>query len=85
MPTQENYLINDQFGIARPDIMYKAWDYLNLDILNKLYGESYNPENCLEKIMKMNGVQIVKRVATFYDLCRARHDKEIDYWKERGG
>ena len=79
MPTQENYIINDQFGIAKPMIMDKAWDYIDLPNLNKLYGQSVNPEDCLKKIMEMNGVNTKKISADFYSLDIKRHDTDKDY------
>lgn len=79
MPKQENYVINDQFGIAKPEVMYKAWDYIDLPTLNQLYGQSFNPEECLKKIMELNGVLIQKQKASHYELNLKRHFKENDY------
>jgi hypothetical protein len=48
--------IEDQFGVATPEIMARAWDYGDFATLNRLYGEANHSEDCLWRIMQMNGV-----------------------------
>lgn len=48
---------HDQFGIATPEIMFKAWDYGTLDNLHKTYWATFVPEHCMCKIQSDNGIE----------------------------
>lgn len=55
-----NEMINDQFGIAKTEIMKRAWNFLDDKSLNDIYNDSINPENCLFKLIKGNNVPYEK-------------------------
>ncbi len=48
---------HDQFGIAPPEIMFKAWNFTDLNNLKSIYDKTRFPEYTMEEIQQVNGVQ----------------------------
>ena len=48
---------NDQFGIAEPEIMKKAWDYKTIEILKEFINKAHKAEDILDQIIEMNNVE----------------------------
>lgn len=67
--------VNDQIGIATPEIMHKAWDYINFDILDEFTKNSQQPEDVLDQMIVMNGVKLKIGKLKVWELNENRHFK----------
>jgi hypothetical protein len=47
---------NDQFGVAQPEIMKKAWDYIDLKNLKMFGDNAYRAEDIFDQILTLNNV-----------------------------
>jgi hypothetical protein len=54
----ENPFTCDQFGVAPPLIMKDAWDYKNIENLNRFVENSYRGEDPMDHIIEMNKVPL---------------------------
>ncbi len=64
---------NDQVGVASPEVMRKAWDYRDENILEEFMKLANCPENVLDNIIKMNGVKLKKCDLEVWALHPDRH------------
>lgn len=48
---------NDQFAVAQPEIMKKAWDYQNIENLKYFIDNCYRAEDILDEIINLNKVE----------------------------
>lgn len=65
--TREQY-INDQLGIATPDIMYKSWNYDTLQQLGVLMDKAHIPENIVMQMQSNYGIRYVQFDAEEFNL-----------------
>jgi hypothetical protein len=65
--------INDQLGVATPEIMRLAWDYGDEMQLREFMDKSERPEDILQFIIDMNGVSVKIAPVIQWDLDSRRH------------
>ena len=70
----QKFPINDQFGIGRPSIVQKAWDYENMDNMANLIKTNGNPEEVLQMQMKQREVTYKDANVIEYVLDAKRHN-----------
>ncbi len=51
---------NDIMGCAKPEVMMNAWDYKNIENLNRVYNMAEYPEQCFDQFAKDNGIEIIR-------------------------
>ena len=73
---------NDQFGVSDPQTMYNAWNFENKSNLVDLFQNSFNPEDCLGKIIHSNKINVTYKSPHKYELNRRRHEKLPSYKEE---
>lgn len=69
--------INDQFGVATPEIMRRAWDYANEETLKKFMSDAQKPEDVFQSILDMNHVPVIIAPTAVWVLDKNRHG-ELD-------
>lgn len=60
----------DNFAIATPDIMYKAWNFHSDEILSKFIFNCIIPENVLDQILHYNRVRVNHITTDLYEGCK---------------
>ena len=51
-----NDRVGDQFGIGKPDVVFGAWNYKIVEMLNDFYLQTENPEEVLYNIIRSNNI-----------------------------
>jgi hypothetical protein len=55
-PNVDTHPINDQFGIGRPNIVRRAWDYETFENMAHHFRHNDNPEEALQSQAKARGI-----------------------------
>lgn len=69
--------INDQFGVATPEIMRRTWDYKDEETLRQFLAAAKRPEDVFQSILDMNTVPVGIAHTSAWDLDKNRHDGYI--------
>lgn len=70
--------INDRFWVWKTNVMYNAWNFINIENLNILYWNSIWPEDCFYNIIKANKVKI-SNISTKHSLNPKRNFNDRNY------
>jgi len=65
--------VNDQIGVATPEIMYKAWDYKDFGTLAAFTSNAKQVEDILDQTIAMNKVKLKAGKLTTHQLAENRH------------
>jgi hypothetical protein len=78
IPMQERWPeMNDQFAVARLDLMKEAWSFGDVDEMNDLFNKSENPEGVLLKNLNRRNIPFKMIEAEQYTLNPRRYDTDI--------